>query len=207
MKKYKNKKQRIREKRIKIKNKKLIKQWAFLKPYNVWTGKTWKDYRYETTWADDLPRGWRKAFGDMMFEEIDKVLKQTNTTIYIEQIKEKYGQLRFYFSGTDEIHDIVEKYSILSENICIKCGKPDVPMLDTGWMSPVCQECFEHNQRINKWAPQGHYTDYVCGDYHMADEMRWRKYSTEGITEHHMDISDTANAIRIKYQERKKNEK
>ncbi len=202
-----NKKQRIAEKQKRLKNKKLIKKYPWLRPYNVLTGKTWKDYRYETTWADDLPRGWRKAFGDMMFEEIDKVLKKTNTTIYIEQIKEKYGQLRFYFLGTDKIHDIVEKYSTLSGNICIKCGKPDVPMLDTGWVSPVCQECFEHNQRINKWAPQGHYADYICGDYHMADERRWRRYSVEGITEHYMDISDTANAIRIKYQERKKNEK
>lgn len=91
MKKYKNKKQRIQEKRIKIKNKKLIKQWAFLKPYNVWTGKPLKHYNYEFTWADDLPRGWRKAYGDMMFEEIDEVLKRTNSKIYIEQIKEKFG--------------------------------------------------------------------------------------------------------------------
>lgn len=195
-----NKKLRIKIKSRRIQNKKLIKKYPWLKPYNVLTGKTWKDYRYETTWADDLPRGWRKAFGDMMFEEIDKVLKQTNTTIYIEQIKEKYGQLRFYFSGTSELHDIVEKYSTLSGNICIKCGKPDVPMLDTGWICPVCQECFEDNQRHNKFAPRGHYTDYVCGNSHMADEMRWWRYEDNIKKEYVIDIKDTADKIRARYK-------
>lgn len=197
MKKYKNKKQRIREKRIKIKNKKLIKQWAFLKPYNVWTGKPLKHYNYEFTWADDIPKGWRKAFGDMMFEEIGEVLKRTHTSIYIEQIKEKFGQLRFYCSAHQEVQDIIDNYSTLSENICIVCGKPDVPMLDTGWMSPECQECFEHNQKTNKWAPQGHYTDYVVGGSRMADERRYRKYSPDGeVKEYIVDISNTAQKIR-----------
>lgn len=195
-----NKKLRIKIKSRRIQNKKLIKKYPWLKPYDLWTGKIWKDYRYETTWADDLPRGWRKAFGDMMFEEIDKVLKQTNTTIYIEQIKEKYGQLRFYFSGTSELHDIVEKYSTLSGNICIKCGKPDVPMLNTGWICPVCQECFEDNQRRNKFAPRGHYTDYVCGNSHMADEMRWWRYEDNIKKEYVIDIKDTADKIRARYK-------
>lgn len=196
----KNKKERTKIKRRRIQNKKLIKKYPWLKPYNVWTGKTWKDYRYETTWADDIPSGWRKAFGDMMIEEIDEVLKKTHTTIYIDQIKEKYGQLRFYFSGTAELHDIVEKYSMLSENICIICGKPDIPMIDTGWVCPICQECFEANQRKNHFAHRYHYIDYVCGDSHMADEMRWWRYEDGVKKEYVVDIKDTADKIRARYK-------
>jgi len=194
----KNKKQRKEAKRRRLVNKKLIKKYPWLKPYNVWTGKTWKDYNYETTWADDLPNGWRKAFGDMMFEEIDEVLKRTNTTIYIEQIKEKYGQLRFYCNAHQEIQEIIDDYSKLSENICIVCGKPDVSMLDTGWISPVCKECFEYNQKTNKWAPRGKYEDYIISkDSSMSSERHWRRFTPNGDTQDFSrDISDKAEKIR-----------
>jgi len=194
----KNKKQRKEAKRRRLVNKKLIKKYPWLKPYNVWTGKTWKDYNYETTWADDLPNGWRKAFGDMMFEEIDEVLKRTNTTIYIEQIKEKYGQLRFYCNAHQEIQEIIDDYSKLSENICIVCGKPDVSMLDTGWISPVCKECFEYNQKTNKWAPRDKYEDYIISkDSSMSSERHWRRFTPNGDTQDFSrDISDKAEKIR-----------
>lgn len=195
----KNKKQRTEAKRRRLVNKKLIKKYPWLKPYNVWTGKIWKDYNYETTWADNLPSGWRKAFGDMMFEEIDEVLKRTNTTIYITQIKEKYGQLRFYCNAHQEVQDIIEDYSRLSENICIVCGKPDVPMLDTGWIFPVCKECFERNQKTNKWGPRGKYEDYIISKGStMVSKRCWKRFTpADGDTQDFSrDISDKAQKIR-----------
>ena len=198
----KNKKQRKEAKRRRLVNKKLIKKYLWLKPYNVWTGKIWKDYNYETTWADDLPSGWRKAFGDMMFEEIDEVLKRTNSKIYIEQIKEKFGELRFYCQAPREVQDIINDYSTLSENICIFCGKPDVPMISTGWMLPKCKECFERNQKTNKWAPRGKYEDYIISESSiMASERRWRRFAPNGDTQDFSrDISDKAEKIRAKYR-------
>ena len=195
----KNKKQRTEAKRRRLVNKKLIKKYPWLKPYNVWTGKIWKDYNYETTWADNLPSGWRKAFGDMMFEEIDEVLKRTNTTIYITQIKETSGQLRFYCNAHQEVQDIIEDYSRLSENICIVCGKPDVPMLDTGWIFPVCKECFERNQKTNKWGPRGKYEDYIISKGStMVSKRCWKRFTpADGDTQDFSrDISDKAQKIR-----------
>ena len=197
----KNKKERIKIKRRRIQNKKLIKKYPWLRA-NDWLDQPIKGY--DITWADEIPEGWRKAFGNMMIEEIDEVLKRTHTTIHIDQIKEKYGQLRFYFSGTAELHDIVEKYSMLSENICIICGKPDIPMIDTGWVCPICQECFEDNQRKNHLAHRYHYMDYVCGDSHMADEMRWWRYEDDVKKEYVVDIKDTADKIRARYSNYRK---
>ena len=198
----KNKKERKRIKRERIANKKLIKKHLWLKPYNVWTGKPLKNYRYETTWADDLPRGWRKAFGDLIFEEIDEVLKRTHTSIYIEQIKEKFGQLRFYCQAHQDIQEIIDTYSVLSENICISCGKPDVPMINTGWIHPKCKECFERNQRTNKWAPRGKYEDHVISEYEMASTRNWSRYDPEKKewVKYSKDISKTANKIRARYR-------
>ena len=199
----KNKKERKRIKRERIKNKRLVKKYRFLKPYNVWTGKIWKGYKYETTWADDLPKGWIKAFGILMFDEINEALKKTNGTIYIEQVKEKWGRATIYCQAPREVRDIIEDYSTLSENICVRCGKPDVPMIDTGWMSPVCKECFEHNQRTNKWAPSGKYEDYIVSkDPNMASERKWRQFGVgdNGWVDMSKDISDKANKIRAKYR-------
>ena len=201
-----NKKERKRIKKERIKNKKLIKKYSWLKPYHVWSGRPLRPYHYEFTWADDLPNGWRKAFGDMMFEEIDEVLKRTNSKIYIEQIKEKFGELRFYCQAPREVQDIINDYSTLSQNICIKCGKPDAPMIDTGWICPECKECFEHNQRTNKWAPKGKYEDYVVSKYEMASEKKWRQFGVNDQDWGDMskDISDKANKIRAKYRKEHK---
>ena len=51
-------------------NKQLVKKYPFLLPRNRWTGKVPKEYDYSYTELDDMPDGWRKAFGEQMCEEI-----------------------------------------------------------------------------------------------------------------------------------------
>ena len=47
---------------------------------------------YEFTWLDDMPQGWRKAFGKKMIKELDKILRKANyqNEYQIAQIKEKW---------------------------------------------------------------------------------------------------------------------
>lgn len=73
-------------------NKELIKKYPWLLPTD-WQGDTPIGYDYSYTWLDDLPTGWRIAFGDLICEEIQKELEKYN---YVDkygiiQIKEKYG--------------------------------------------------------------------------------------------------------------------
>lgn len=57
-----NKKNKRKLKRIKIKNRHLVKKYPWILPRNVWTGKVPDDYDYSyTEW--ELPTGWHKAFG------------------------------------------------------------------------------------------------------------------------------------------------
>lgn len=44
-------------------NKALISEFPFLLPRNRWTGNIPDDYDYSYTELDDLPDGWRIAFG------------------------------------------------------------------------------------------------------------------------------------------------
>jgi hypothetical protein len=145
-------------------NKELIERYPFLIPRNVWSGKIVENYDYDNPdyiLLDDMPAGWRKAFGEQMCEEIreelikaqerdpeggyddgDKVVPYLQG-YYPIQIKEKYGQLRWYDNGypkDSKIYDIINKYEKISERVCINCGKP-ATWISTGWISPWCDDC------------------------------------------------------------------
>ena len=124
-------------------NKQLCEQYPFLLPRNRWTDEIPKDFDYSYTELDAMPDGWRKAFGLQMCEEVKQELIKINKMdeFRIAQIKEKFGELRFYTNWvTDEIEAIINKYTKLSRKTCINCGKP-ATVITTGWISPFCNDC------------------------------------------------------------------
>ena len=131
-------------------NKDLLEKYPWLTPYNVWTGEPLEDYNYEYTWADDIPKGWRLAFGDQMLEELDQLLRKYNfrDEYRIVQIKEKFGGLRWYDDdgfpeeGYEEYRDWLCKYEDLSFKTCIDCGKPAIGFTK-GWIVPLCKDCMK----------------------------------------------------------------
>lgn len=130
------------KKRIRMKNKNLCKRYPFLM-VRYW--KTDKPTGYIYTWLDDMPDGWRRAFGIQMCEEIREVLVKKNRlyTYRIAQVKEKFGGLRWYdYGGTPEIDRIIYKYEDISYRTCICCGRPATKM-SRGWICPYCDECAE----------------------------------------------------------------
>ena len=134
---------------IKEYNKPLLAKYPWLAPYNVWTGKPLEGYDYEYTRADDIPRGWRIAFGDQMIEELDQLLKKYNIEkeYRITQIKEKYGSLRWYDDGFpqegwEEYKAWLYKYEDLSSRTCMNCGKPAIGFTK-GWIMPLCKDCMK----------------------------------------------------------------
>lgn len=144
-------------------NKSLCKRYPFLIPWNRFSGKLitecqkgergyWPGnpdkipkYDWSFTELDDMPQGWRDAFGIQMCEEIRQALIEDD---YLEnwrivQMKEKYGELRLYDSGTrknSRVPEIIEKYTVISRRTCIVCGKPATKMT-VGWISPYCDKC------------------------------------------------------------------
>lgn len=126
-------------------NKQLIAKYPWLLPYNRFTGEAPDDYDYTYTELDNMPDGWRKAFGEKMCKEIQQALnmmeKDVADTFRIVQIKEKYGSLRFYTNWlTDQIREIIYRYEKLSEHTCISCGAPATKVA-LGWTYPWCDEC------------------------------------------------------------------
>ena len=101
--------------------------------------------RNDYTWLDEIPPGWKTAFGVNFCEELRNELITNNflDKFQILQLKEKYGRFTCYCSGYpagSKISDIIKKYEILSEHICVNCGKP-AKWVSTSWISPWCDAC------------------------------------------------------------------
>ena len=139
----------------KTENKKLIERYPFLLPRNRLTGAFPNDFDFEFTKLDAMPDGWRIAFGiDICREIMEELVRNDCVDRYrIMQIKEKYGELRWYsHGGTERIRrEIIPRYEKLSRRTCIKCGQP-ATLVSTGWISPWCSTC------ANKY-PHQHYVD------------------------------------------------
>jgi hypothetical protein len=64
------------------------------------------------------------------------------SNITINQIKEKFGTLRFYYDGGDElIAGMVWFAEYQSALICEGCGKPSKVYKIDGWYSTNCKKC------------------------------------------------------------------
>lgn len=85
---------------------------------------------YLIQWAANMPQGWYKAFAAEMIDELLVILEKHDLLedYTVLQVKEKYGQLRWYtgsFEGEipQEYWDWIEKYEDLSERYCTVCGQ------------------------------------------------------------------------------------
>lgn len=60
----------------------------------------------------------------------------------VDQIKVKFGGLRFYISkGTQEIHNAITRAEVKSESTCMTCGLPGSGVNERGWLSVMCEGC------------------------------------------------------------------
>lgn len=128
-------------------NYKLCIKYPILTPHNRWTGDVRDDYMYEYTELDQMPTGWRIAFGEQWAADvqavINKMSEEERDKVCIMDIKEKYGLLCQYFNYyTDELDEVINKYTRLSKRTCIHCGAP-ATKISMGWISPWCDSCAE----------------------------------------------------------------
>lgn len=167
----------------KIKNYFFCLKYPFYKNRNVWTDKF---LGYSMTRYEDIPEGWRKAFGKQLSEDLRKQLKKDKQlhTFRFSQIKEKWGKLRLYtFGCSEECWDIIRKYEALSKKYCIYCGKPATHKT-TGYVLYLCKDHCKLEvapDNVNNYKIKKHLTKYEfeldsCLGDAIEDEQYLLKY-------------------------------
>jgi hypothetical protein len=84
----------------------------------------------------------------------DGVVKPTQVTC--SQIKEKFGGLRFYTNGHDDvIEGMITMAEYLCDRTCQDCGSEEDLGLTKGWVSVICRTCvIAHGDRaMASWEP------------------------------------------------------
>lgn len=150
-------KQYIEDVKMSFRNRKMCKKYPFIirKRFVGWKGdeEVYKYYhpRYAFTELDAIPKGWRTALAVPLCEALLEVCNKHNCPpekLKLLEIKEKYGGLRIDACSVpnevfEDIDEVLSAFEVISENVCIGCGKLDVPMINGGWISPWCKECYE----------------------------------------------------------------
>lgn len=81
-----------------------------------------------------------------LIKELHEKIVGIDPKYKIHQIKEKFGELRYYFLSPEywnEVHILVDEYSSKSKKICEVCGKPGHTSRIGGyWLKTVCFECY-----------------------------------------------------------------
>ena len=118
-------------------------KYKWLEVTDIWTGEVFEDM----SWTDEIPSGWYTAFGEQMIDELNEILvkNEFENRYQISQIKEKWGELRWYDTGFPdkmgvEFLEWLDKYEDLSSKTCIKCGEP-ATHVTRGWIMPMCDKC------------------------------------------------------------------
>ena len=71
--------------------------------------------------------------------------------VIAEQVKEKFGGLRFYVHGGDSKTDNYISFAeYLSDTICEECGSTKDIGHTEGWITTLCKECGEKQTQL-KW--------------------------------------------------------
>ncbi len=98
--------------------------------------------------------GWFKLIKELS-ENIQKELTKLDINLkkdfYVEQIKEKFGGLRFYvnFIPSNKISELIKIAEEKSYTICEDCGKKGKLRGDLPWVLTLCDECY--SRRLSKY--------------------------------------------------------
>ena len=90
---------------------------------------------------------------DSVERDIEKAkfrnVPDTPHQVTLDQVKEKFGTLRFYYSGGDDYIDgLVSMAESMSGVTCEECGNPG-ECKGAGWVRTVCEPCEELREKAH----------------------------------------------------------
>lgn len=93
-----------------------------------------------------------------LVEELDRNILELDPGRKINQVKEKFGGLRYYITTSsdlsddtaDKICDLIEEAESKSITICEACGAPGRLCTPRWWILTLCEECEKRRVEENK---------------------------------------------------------
>ena len=100
-------------------------------------------------WGFECGDGWSDILDHLCGSIVSyKNPDNDNNEILVAQVKEKFGQLRFYADYTDRMVDgMIWMAEHMSGYTCERCGNPG-ELRTNGWMVTLCDK--HHDERIMK---------------------------------------------------------
>ncbi len=96
--------------------------------------------------------GWAQLLTDLC-DKLEKIISDLSIPDnhhhnellpHADQVKEKFGCLRFYMSDyTNEIRNVIEQAEELSSVTCETCGAPGKKVCKGVWIYTRCKKCWE----------------------------------------------------------------
>ena len=75
---------------------------------------------------------------DELVEQLTHQIIARDPNIRIDQVKEKFGTLRYYVDrATPEVRALIDAAETASESVCERCGEPGT-LRRRGWMATLC---------------------------------------------------------------------
>jgi hypothetical protein len=88
---------------------------------------------------------------DKLCTDLENIIKNSglpleDASFRAEQVKEKFGTLRFYISGAHEliheaVYERINQAEIESSRTCEHCGEPGKLDNSFGWIKTYCEKC------------------------------------------------------------------
>lgn len=138
-------------------------------------------------WGFEMGPGWRPVLWELC-EKLEVLTKPYNLILHFDQIKEKYGSLRAYYSiqnlkpeyklVDDMISDLVNEYEDKCNHICAISGKYYEDKIGDRWIYDICFEEF-----AKKYADHPHMVDKVKANIICNRQL---KYITDKLISRHV---------------------
>ena len=101
-------------------------------------------------WGFECGNGWYRLLAELSLDLEDLILMEPADTwkhMHAQQVKEKYGSLRFSMWGaTDEMLELIDNAEERSLRICESCGE-NGKLFDDGWCEVRCDHCYMEERR------------------------------------------------------------
>jgi len=87
-----------------------------------------------------------KQYEEHLVNESSQRYKKDYVPVKFDQIKEKFGGLRIYYSGGDDFIDgLISMAEAISYKTCESCGNKGKPN-ESGWIVTLCEDCRNKNE-------------------------------------------------------------